>query len=87
MAFVMVLSFSRQIFLRFCLDARLENFLRGHLGAFAAWQGIPRVILYDNLRSAVLERQGDAIRFNPTSLNCFVQSRQSSCRRRVVRRE
>src|ERR1700727_627950 len=42
MAFVMVLSFSRQIFLRFFLDARMENFLRGHLGAFAAWQGIPR---------------------------------------------
>ena len=69
MAFVMVLSFSRQIFLRFFLDARMENFLRGHLGAFAAWHGIPRVILYDNLRSAVLERQGEAIRFNPTLID------------------
>jgi transposase len=68
MAFVMVLSFSRQISLRFFLDARMENFLR-HLGAFVAWQGIPRVILYDNLRSAVLQRQGDAIRFNPTLLD------------------
>jgi len=29
-AFVMVLSWSRQIFLRFFLNARLENFLRGH---------------------------------------------------------
>ena len=69
MAFVLVLSFSRQIFLRFFLDARMENFLRGHLGAFAAWNGIPRVILYDNLRSAVLERHGDAIRFNPALLD------------------
>jgi transposase len=69
MAFVMVLSFSRHIFLRFYLDARMENFLRGHLGAFAAWNGIPRVILYDNLRSAVLERHGDAIRFNPALLD------------------
>ena len=68
MAFVMVLSYSRQIFLRFFLDARLENFLRGHLAAFEAWQGVARVILYDNLKSAVLERQGDAIRFNPTLL-------------------
>jgi len=34
MAFVMVLSHSRQIFLRFFLDARMENFLRGHVGAF-----------------------------------------------------
>ena len=63
MAFVMVLSFSRRVFLRFFLDARMENFLHGHLGAFAAWDGVPRVILYDNLRSAVLERHGDAIRF------------------------
>ena len=68
MAFVMVLSYSRQIFLRFFLNARLESFLRGHLAAFEAWNGCPRVILYDNLRSAVLERHGDAIRFHPTLL-------------------
>jgi transposase len=69
MAFVLVLSFSRHIFLRFFLDARMENFLRGHLGAFAGWNGIPRVILYDNLRSAVLERHAEAIRFNPALLD------------------
>src|SRR6516162_8437999 len=66
MAFVMVLSHSRQIFLRFFPDARMENFLRGHVAAFSAWNGCPRVLLYDNLKSAVLERQGDAIRFHPT---------------------
>src|SRR5689334_1884427 len=69
MAFVMVLSYSRRIFLRFFLDARMENFLRGHVAAFTAWQGLPRVILYDNLKSAVLERHGDAIRFHPTLLD------------------
>ena len=68
MAFVMVLSWSRRIYLRFFLDARMENFLRGHVGAFEAWGGLPRVLLYDNLKSAVLERQADAIRFNPTLL-------------------
>jgi len=47
MAFVMVLSFSRQIFLRFFLDARMSNFLRGHEAAFRAWGGLPRVLLYD----------------------------------------
>ena len=66
MAFVMVLSWSRQIFLRFFLDARMENFLRGHVAAFEAFNGCARVLLYDNLKSAVLERQGDAIRFHPT---------------------
>ena len=69
MAFVMVLSHSRQIFLRFFLDARMESFLRGHVGAFTAWGGVPRVLLYDTLKSAVksavLERRGDAIRFHP----------------------
>jgi transposase len=68
MAFVMVLSYSRQIHLRFFLDARMENFLRGHVGAFTAFGGCPRVILYDNLKSAVLERRGEAVRFNPTLL-------------------
>jgi len=68
MAFVMVLSWSRQIYLRFFLDARMDSFLAGHAGAFEAWSGVPRVLLYDNLRSAVLERQGDAIRFHPTLL-------------------
>jgi transposase len=69
MAFVMVLSHSRQIFLRVFPDARMENFLRGHVGAFTAWLGVPRVLLYDNLKSAVLERRGDAIRFHPTRLS------------------
>lgn len=68
MAFVMVLSWSRQIFLRFYLNARMENFLRGHVAAFEACNGLPKVLLYDNLRSAVLEREGDAIRFHPTLL-------------------
>lgn len=68
MAFVAVLSYSRRIFLRFCLGAHMENFLRGHVAAFTAWEGVPRVLLYDNLKSAVLERQGDAIRFHPTLL-------------------
>ncbi|SAK70585.1 integrase catalytic subunit [Caballeronia glebae] len=68
MAFVMVLSWSRQIWLRFFLNARMDSFLAGHVGAFEAWSGVPRVLKYDNLRSAVLERQGDAIRFNPALL-------------------
>jgi hypothetical protein len=46
----------------------MENFLRGHAGAFAAWNGVPRVLLYDNLKS-VLERQGEAIRFNPVLID------------------
>ena len=65
MAFVMVLNCSRQIFLRFFFDARMEDFLRGHVTAFEAWQGVPRVLLHDNPKSAVLQRRGDAIRLHP----------------------
>ncbi len=36
MAFVTVLSWSRQIFLRFYLGAHMDNFLRGHVAAFDA---------------------------------------------------
>lgn len=75
MAFVMVLSHSRQIFLRFFPDARMESFLRGHAAAFDAWGGVPRVLLYDNLKSVVLERRGDAIRFHPALLNFAGQYR------------
>jgi transposase len=64
-AFVMVLSYSRQIFLRFYYNAAMPSFLQGHQDAFEFFQGVPRVLLYDNLKSAVLERVGTAIRFNP----------------------
>jgi transposase len=67
-AFVMVLSFSRQVFLRFFLGSAMPFFIRGHVDAFAFFGGAPRVLLYDNLKSAVLERQGDIIRLNPRLL-------------------
>jgi len=67
-AFVMVLSWSRAIFLRFFLDQQMASFLRGHVEAFEAFAGCVRVVLYDNLRSAVLERVGDAIRLHPELL-------------------
>ncbi len=67
-AFVMVLSWSRALFFRFCLDQQMASFLRGHVEAFEHFGGSVRVVLYDNLRSAVLERVGDAIRFHPDLL-------------------
>jgi hypothetical protein len=54
---------------RFYLNARMDAFLHGHVAAFEAWGGVPRVLLYDNLRSAVLKRRGDTIQFNPTLLD------------------
>ncbi len=67
-AFVMVLSWSRHTFVRFFYDQRMGSFLAGHVAAFHAFGGVPRRVLYDNLKSAVLERRADAIRFHPTLL-------------------
>jgi transposase len=66
--FVMVLSYSRLRFLIFSLRAAMPSFLAGHVKAFRFFKAAPRTVLYDNLRSAVLEREGDAVRFHPTLL-------------------
>lgn len=66
--FVITLSYSRGLYFEFFFDQKMESFLRGHTNAFEDWQGLPRVLLYDNLRSVVLERRGDAIHFNPRIL-------------------
>jgi transposase len=63
-AFVMVLSYSRRIHLSFHLSMETGVFLSAHEAAFAAFGGVPRVLLYDNLKSAVIERKGEHIRFN-----------------------
>jgi transposase len=67
--FVMVLSWSRAIFACYVLDQTLESFLRCHLAAFEFFGGVPRTLLYDNLKSVVLERIGDVIRFHPRFLD------------------
>lgn len=68
LAFVMVLSWSRWMYLRFTVDQRMGSFLAHHEGAFAEFGGVPRVLLYDNLKSAVIQRIGSAIVFNETLL-------------------
>ena len=67
-AFVMVLAFSRKRLVYFAMRAAMPSFLRGHVESFRFFGSAPRVILYDNLKSAVLEREGDAVRFHPTLL-------------------
>jgi transposase len=66
--FLITLSYSRALYLEFFFDQTMENFLRGHVHAFQAWSGTPRITLYDNLKSVVLERRGDAILFHPRLL-------------------
>ena len=63
-AFVMTLSWSRMIWLQFFFDMQMSSFLQGHVDAFSFFGGTARSLLYDNLKSAVIERDGSAIRFN-----------------------
>ena len=67
-AFVMVLSWSRAIHVLFTLDQSMESFLRGHVHAFEYFGGAARTLLYDNIKTAVLARQGEAIQFHPRLL-------------------
>lgn len=67
--FVMVLSYSRAVYAEFTLNMKTSTFLRCHERAFEYFGGIPRIILYDNLKSVVLDRLGKDIRFNPEVLD------------------
>ncbi|MCP5021565.1 MAG: IS21 family transposase [bacterium] len=70
MAFVMTLSYSRHTYLRFFHESHMPVFLRGHVEAFEFFGGVARTLLYDNLKSAVTSRVGDAVQWNETLLAC-----------------
>jgi transposase len=58
-AFVMVLSWSRQLYVEFIRRADLATFLRCHVHAFEYLGGVPRRCLYDNTKLVVLGRASD----------------------------
>ena len=64
MGLLVTLSYSRQVHLSLFYNARMSSFLQGHVEAFRAFNGVPRTLLYDNLKSAVITRRGKAITFN-----------------------
>nr|WP_255449886.1 MULTISPECIES: IS21 family transposase [Myxococcaceae] len=68
-AFLMVLSWSRALFVDFALDQRMETFLEMHRRALDFFGGVPRRILYDNLKSVVLHHAGATVQFNPRFLS------------------
>jgi transposase len=65
--FVMVLCYSRLLYVQFTLNQRMEQFLACHQNAFAYFANrVPEKIMLDNLKSAVLRRlTGQAPTFNP----------------------
>jgi transposase len=68
--FVMVLCYSRLMYVEFSVSQTMEHFLAAHEHAFAAFEGCPARLMIDNLKSAVLTRViGEAPVFNPRYLD------------------
>ena len=53
--FVMVLSHSRHVFCDLVFDQKVGTWIRLHVDAFAFFGGVPRVIVPDNLKTAVIK--------------------------------
>ena len=54
--FVIVLAYSRLMYVEFTVSQTMEHFLSCHERAFTAFGGVPTKIMVDNLKSAVLQR-------------------------------
>jgi transposase len=63
-ALVAALPYSGAQTVFFSLDLALESFLEGHVRALEWLGGVPRECVYDNLRSVVARREGDAVIWN-----------------------
>jgi len=64
--FVMVLCYSRMLYVEFTLSETMEHFLACHANAFAFFSGVPARLMVDNLKSAVWRRIiGQGPVFNP----------------------
>lgn len=68
--FVMVLCYSRMLYVEFTVSQSLEHFLCCHKNAFDFFGSVPNKIMVDNLKSAVLRRVlGRPPVFNPRYLD------------------
>ena len=63
--FVMVMSYSRMMYIEFTRSERFEDFIRCHENAFSFFGGVPKECWYDNLATAVTDRYGGVVKFNP----------------------
>ncbi len=68
--FVMVLCYSRMMYVEFSVSQTMEHFLGCHHNAFDFFGSVPKKVMVDNLKSAVLRRiLGQAPVFNPRYLD------------------
>tara|TARA_R110002167_G_C12660912_1_gene649898 strand:- start:849 stop:1877 length:1029 start_codon:yes stop_codon:yes gene_type:complete len=67
-AFVATLGWSRYTYVEFVTNERFDTLKRCHDNAFAYFQGVPKEVLYDNMKTVILQRNayGDGNhRFHP----------------------
>jgi transposase len=57
--FVMTLGWSRAAYVEFTVSTDAAWWLRCHVHAFCYLGGVPRVVLHDNVKTAVLDREAD----------------------------
>jgi transposase len=68
--FVMVLCYSRMMYVEFTVSETMEHFLGCHRNAFEYFGAVPGAVMVDNLKCAVLRRYiGQAPVFNPRYLD------------------
>jgi len=67
--FAMIECYSRMLYLEFTHSCNIDVFIACHVNAFAFFGGTPRELLHDNLKTAVIERDGKLIRFNERYLD------------------
>lgn len=65
---VMVLAYSRVMFAMFTLSERMDAFLDALMRALIFFGGLPARLLFDNMKTVVLDRRGGSIRFHPRLL-------------------
>jgi transposase len=88
-AFVMVLGYSRMKYIEFTNNMNIETLMKCHMNAFSYFNGIPQQILYDNMKTVVLEHSPTEIRFNRTfeDFLAYYGIIPKACRRSVHKRK
>jgi len=84
--FVMVLCYSRMLYVEFTVSQTMEHFLACHQHAFEYFGAIPHKVMVDNLKSAVLKHAvGEAPVLNPRyadfaalSQNCLFEAKSEN---------
>lgn len=63
--FVMLLAYSRAMWAELVFDLTVESLRRSLVRAARFFEGVPRQWLFDNPKTIVLDRHGDAVRYHP----------------------